>query len=221
MFVRAKFVSPGERETLAVPRSAVLDTGTHKLVYVAKPDGVFEAREIQAGTPVEDVYPVLAGLKTGEQVVTNGNFLIDSQTRLTGGMTGLFGGSKEYSNREKTADDSSKGTATASAEPSTAKLTLSVNPNPAKGGSENMFRVSLADPGGKAIPDAQVTVTLVMPAMPSMQMPEMRNSFAVPFAQGMYMGKGNVPMAGSWNVLVEARRGGQVIATYRTRLGAE
>jgi len=221
MFVRAKFVSPRERETIAVPRSAVLDTGTRKVVYVAKPDGVFEAREIQTGTPVEDLYPVLAGLRTGEQVVTNGNFLIDSQTRLTGGMTGMFGGSKEYSNHEKSAEDSSKSSATASAEPSTVKLTLSVDPNPAKGGSDNMFHVSLTDLGGNAITDAQVTITLVMPAMPSMQMPEMRNSFAVPFAQGMYMGKGNVPMAGSWNVLVEAQRGGQSIATYRTRLSAE
>jgi Cu(I)/Ag(I) efflux system membrane fusion protein len=222
MYVRAKFVSPRDRETLVIPRSAVLDTGTRKLVYVAKPDGVFEAREIQTGNPVEDLYPVLAGLNTGEQVVTNGNFLIDSQTRLTGGMTGLFGGSKEYSNRENTAEDSSKSTAsTESAKPSTAKLTLSVDPSPAKGGSDNIFHVSLADAGGKAITDAQVTVTLVMPAMPSMGMPEMLNSFAVPFTDGMYMGKGNVPMAGSWNVLVEARRGGQLIATYRTRLSAE
>ena len=70
MYVRATFVSPGERETLVVPRSAVLDTGTRKLVYVAKADGVFEAREIQAGTPSEEVYPVIADLKAGEQVVT-------------------------------------------------------------------------------------------------------------------------------------------------------
>jgi hypothetical protein len=54
-----------------------------------------------------------------------------------------------------------------------------------------------------------------------MGMPEMRNSFEVPFMGGMYMGEGNVAMAGSWNVMVEARRGDQVIATYRTRLSAE
>ena len=78
--------------------------------------------------------------------------------------------------------------------------------------------MSLLDADGKAIADAQVTVTLVMPAMPSMNMPEMRNSFQLPFVQGMYMGKGNVGMAGSWNVSVEAKRNGKVIATYRTRL---
>lgn len=63
MFVRTKFVSRGERETLLVPRSAVLDTGTRKLVYVAKADGIFESREVEVGAPSEDAYPVLRGSK--------------------------------------------------------------------------------------------------------------------------------------------------------------
>jgi hypothetical protein len=220
MYIRAKFISPSERETLVVPRSAVLDTGTRKLVYVAKPDGVFEAREIQAGAATEELYPVISGLTAGEQVVTNGNFLIDSQTRLTGGMTGLFGGSKEYGG-QKSPDTSTSSTTDQKPKPSGAKITLMVEPNPPKGAADNMFHVSLVDADGKAIPDAEVTVTLVMPAMPSMSMPEMRNSFKVPFMSGMYMGKGNVGMAGSWNVSIEAKRNGQVIATYRTRFNAE
>lgn len=216
MYIRANFVSPAKRETLVVPRSAVLDTGTRKLVYIAKADGIFEAREIQTGAPSEELYPVLSGLKAGEQVVTNGNFLIDSQTRLSGGMTGLFGGSKEYKSNEKPSAPAS----TSSAQP-TAKISFAVEPNPPKGAADNTFHVSLLDANGKAIADAQVTVTVVMPAMPSMSMPEMRNSFQLPFVQGMYMGKGNVGMAGSWNVSVEAKRNGEVIATYRTRFNAE
>jgi hypothetical protein len=53
-------------------------------------------------------------------------------------------------------------------------------------------------------------------------MPEVRNSFALTWmsAHGMYMGQGNVPMAGPWNVTVEATRRDAVIATYRTRLSA-
>jgi Cu(I)/Ag(I) efflux system membrane fusion protein len=216
MYIRARFVSPGERETLVVPRSAVLDTGTRKLVYVSNGGGVFEAREIQAGAPSEELYPVLAGLKAGEQVVAHGNFLIDSQTRLSGGMSGQFGGSKTYD--EKSAPPAA---AEHKAAQPAATLSLDVVPNPAKGAADNLFHVTLVDAEGKAIPDAQVTVTLVMPAMPSMGMPEMRNSFQLPFMQGMYKGKGNVGMAGSWNVSVEAKRGGQVIATYRTRFNAE
>ena len=216
MYIRAKFISPGEREGIVVPRSAVLDTGTRKLVYVAKADGFFEAREIQTGMPSEERYPVLAGLKPGEEVVINGNFLIDSQTRLTGGMTGLFGGSKEYSNQNAPASNS-----TQNSERTNGKIAFAVEPNPPKGAAENMFHVSVTDANGKAVPDADVTVTFIMPAMPAMGMPEMKHSFKLPYVQGMYMGKGNIATAGSWNVVVEAKRDGQVIATYRTRLNAE
>ncbi len=220
MYIRAKFLSPAERETLVVPRSAVLDTGTRKLVYVAKGEGMFEAREIQAGTPSEELYPVFEGLKAGEQVVTNGNFLIDSQTRLTGGMTGLFGGSKEYGSAKSPAGAPSSEAAQKS-EPAAARMSFAVDSNPPKGAAENMFHVTVVDANGKAIPDAEVTVTFIMPAMPSMGMPEMRNSFQLPFVGGMYKGKGKVETPGSWNVTVEAKRNGQVIATYRTRLNAE
>src|SRR5581483_3629037 len=216
MYIRAKFISAGERDAVVVPRSAVLDTGTRKLVYVAKGNGVFEAREIQTSAPSEERYPVLAGLKVGEEVVTNGNFLIDSQTRLTGGMTGLFGGSKEYTNQNAPVSDRGQ----SSGKPE-AKITFAVEPNPPKGAAENTFHVSVVDENGKEVPDAEVIVTFIMPAMPAMGMPEMRNSFKLSYAQGMYMGKGNVAAAGSWNVLVEAKRNAQVIATYRTRLNAE
>jgi hypothetical protein len=190
-------------------------------VYIAKADGVFEAREIQTGTPSEELYPVLDGVKAGEQVVTNGNFLIDSQTRLTGGMTGLYGGSKEYSSAEKSTAAGTPATPNQKSDKPSAKIACTVEPNPAKGAADNLFHVRLVDSAGKPITDAQVTVTLVMPAMPAMGMPEMRNSFQLPFVQGMYMGKGNVGMAGSWNLSVEARRNGQVIGTYRTLLKAE
>ncbi len=216
MYIRAKFLSPGAREGMVVPRSAVLDTGTRKLVYVAKADGIFEAREIQTGVPSEERYPVLAGLKPGEEVVTNGNFLIDSQTRLTGGMTGLFGGSKEYNNQNTPTSGAPK-----SPQVPGGKISFAVEPNPPKGAAENMFHVSVMDADGKGVPDADVTVTFIMPAMPAMGMPEMKNSFKLPYVQGLYMGKGNIASAGSWNVIVEAKRNGQVIATYRTRLNAE
>ena len=216
MYIRAKFISPGERDGVVVPRSAVLDTGTRKLVYVAEADGIFEAREIQTGPPSEERYPVLAGLKPGEEVVTNGNFLIDSQTRLTGGMTGLFGGSKEYTNQKAPVSGAGQ-----NYEKPSGKITFAVEPNPPKGGTENVFHVNVVDDNGKPVPDAEVTVTFIMPAMPAMGMPEMRNSFKLQYAQGMYMGKSNISTAGSWNVLVEAKRNGQVVATYRTRLNAE
>ena len=44
---------------------------------------------------------------------------------------------------------------------------------------------------------------------------------AVDGRQQMYMGKGQAPMAGTWTVLVEARKNGGVIASFRTHLSAK
>ena len=73
------------------------------------------------------------------------------------------------------------------------------------------------DSSGNAVTDAQVRVTNVMPAMPSMGMPEMRGSTDLQWNGSAYAGTMTVGMAGSWNVVVEARRGNEVLATYRTR----
>ncbi|HVP44340.1 MAG TPA: FixH family protein [Terriglobales bacterium] len=227
MYVRALFTSVGAKEQVVVPRSAVLDTGTRRLVYVATGGGAFEARDVEIGAAAGEVYPVLRGLQPGEKVVTNGNFLIDSQTRLSGGMSGLFGGSKEFQKeagggKQEAGGGRQEAGGGRQAAAQSAKISFTVDPNPPKGAQEASFSVTLTDAAGKPIPDAKVKVTLVMPAMPSMNMPEMRSSFELPWmaAHGMYMGPGNVPMAGPWNVTVEASRDGQAIASYRTRLTA-
>lgn len=215
MFVSATFVSRGAAPSVVVPRSAVLDTGTRKLVYIAKADGVFEAREVKVGAPTEDVFPVMSGVKAGDKVVINGNFMIDSQAQLSSGMTGLFGGSKEFPNGQQAAG-------AANAPASAAKIELHTSGD-LKGGEGNTFQATLIDAAGKPISDAQMTVTLVMPAMPSMNMPEMRNAFALTWSpnQQAYTGKGTVPMSGSWNTTVEAQKGGAVITSARTRLTAK
>ncbi len=73
-----------------VPAEAVLDSGKRQLVFVVKAGGVFEPREVQVGPRVDEQYVILKGLKPGETVVSSGNFLIDSESRLssaTGGMS--------------------------------------------------------------------------------------------------------------------------------------
>ena len=215
MFVRAVF-SLHQENAVVVPRSAVLDTGTRKLVYIAKADGVFEAREIQTGTPNNDLFPVISGLKPGERVVTNGNFLIDSQTRLSGGMTGLFGGSKEFGDHPASAGGSPE---SLQANANTAKLTYRIDPDPLKGAAPAKITVQLLD-AGKPVADAQVKITLVMPAMPSMSMPEMRASAELSWNGKEYSGVIDVPIAGPWNTTLEATRNGHVLASQHVRLTA-
>jgi multidrug efflux pump subunit AcrA (membrane-fusion protein) len=81
MFADVVIAQP-ERQVVVVPDSAVLQTGTRSVVFVVKPDGTFEPREVSVGTKTEQVYEVRSGLAAGEKVVTQANFLIDSESRL-------------------------------------------------------------------------------------------------------------------------------------------
>jgi len=219
MFVRAQLLSRSPQETIVVPRSAVLDTGTRKIVYIASGNGTFEAREVQIGAASDDLFPVSSGLKLGDQVVLAGNFLIDSQTRLSSGMSGLYGGSKEFSGDHRAGGNQTE-PQPQSAAPA---ITYHVAPDPPRGGEDSRWQVTLMDRGGKPVPDAQVSVTVVMPAMPSMSMPEMRNSFDLRWnaTQQQYEGSGRIPMAGSWTVTITATKNGQALATTRGHLIAK
>jgi len=81
MFADVTIQQPA-RKAIVVPDSAVLQTGTRSIVYVAKADGTVEAREVEAGTKEGDLREVRAGLGAGERVVTEANFLVDSESRL-------------------------------------------------------------------------------------------------------------------------------------------
>jgi len=222
MFVNATFVSRAAQASVVVPRSAVLDTGTRKIVYVALPNGVFEAREVAVGAPSEDLFPVTSGLKAGERVVLNGNFLIDSQAHLSSGMSGLYGGSKEFSATPQ-APGSGTSSATGTTQPAPGKIELHFDPDPMKAGEDNNFQVKVTDSNGKPVTDANVTLTLIMPAMPSMGMPEMKSAIPLSWVadRALYVGKGQPGMAGSWTVIVEAHRNNNVIATLHTHMAAK
>ncbi len=69
---------------LAVPESAVIDTGIRQIVYVDKGEGYFEPREVMLGVKAEGMVEVLRGIKAGEKVASSGNFLIDSEAQLKG-----------------------------------------------------------------------------------------------------------------------------------------
>ncbi|MCY2955369.1 MAG: efflux RND transporter periplasmic adaptor subunit [Planctomycetota bacterium] len=76
-------------EVLAVPRSAVIDTGRDQIVFVESKDmqGVFDMRPVNLGPLAGDYYPVAAGLSEGDKVVTVGAFLLDAENRLNPTLT--------------------------------------------------------------------------------------------------------------------------------------
>ncbi len=77
---------------LAVPESAVIDTGSRQFVYrEAEPD-VYDQLEVQLGPRSGAFYPVMGGLRPGDRVATTGSFLIDAETRLTAGAASTYFG---------------------------------------------------------------------------------------------------------------------------------
>lgn len=77
--------SPNQKATLLVPKSAVLWTGKRSVVYLKLPNQTvpsFEYRNIEIGEAIGDSYKVISGLESGDEVVTNGAFVIDASAQL-------------------------------------------------------------------------------------------------------------------------------------------
>jgi membrane fusion protein, copper/silver efflux system len=81
MFVDLEFSAPAP-PGLSVPEDAVLDSGLQKIVYVETSDGVFQPSPVQTGTAYGSRITIVRGLKAGDRVVTSGNFLLDSESRM-------------------------------------------------------------------------------------------------------------------------------------------
>lgn len=77
---------------LVVPEEAVIDTGIRKIVFVDEGEGYFDPREVVLGVKSENYFEVRSGLKDGEKVVTSGNFLIDSESKLKAAIAAIAGG---------------------------------------------------------------------------------------------------------------------------------
>lgn len=71
-------------QRLAIPETAVLDTGTRQVVFVDSGNGGFVARQVKTGYRAEGMVEILKGLQPGEKVASSAVFLIDSEAKLKG-----------------------------------------------------------------------------------------------------------------------------------------
>lgn len=87
---------------------------------------------------------------------------------------------------------------------------------------DNKVEAVVKQTDGKPVTDADVSVTFRMPAMPSMNMPEMHSTAALVHERdGRYVGTGQLEMAGSWNVTVTVSRDGAQLGSRRFSLIAK
>ncbi len=91
MYAQVDFSVGARGSVLTVPDSAVIDTGTRRLVLVQLAEGRFEPREVELGGRGENFVEVVKGVREGEQVVVAANFLIDAESNLKAAIGGMGG----------------------------------------------------------------------------------------------------------------------------------
>lgn len=172
---------------LSIPNEAVIEEGERQIVYVQRPAGDYVSREIKAGMQGELHSQVLSGLQAGEQVVTFGSFFIDAEYKL-----------KASSVPAATANNSMI-------------IEYRGLPDPPREG-DNAVEIAVKQANGIPLTDGVVTVTYSMAAMPSMNMPEMRDAFTLTHqGDGKYSGDVRLSMAGTWQVSVAVAQAGKTV----------
>jgi Cu(I)/Ag(I) efflux system membrane fusion protein len=89
MYASVEFAVGARDKVLAVPLSAVIDSGTRQIVMVQKSAGRFESRKVKLGARSDDYVEVREGVTEAELVVVVANFLIDAESNLKAALGSL------------------------------------------------------------------------------------------------------------------------------------
>ena len=89
MYAEAEIDTGSGQQVVAVPDSAVIDSGDRQVVIVDKGEGRFEPRKVQLGRRGAGYVEIRDGVSEGDAVVTSANFLIDAESNLKAALKGL------------------------------------------------------------------------------------------------------------------------------------
>ncbi|MCO6414500.1 MAG: efflux RND transporter periplasmic adaptor subunit [Thiogranum sp.] len=132
MYADVRVFAGPEHDVLSVPREALIRTGESERVIIALGDGKFSAREVVAGIESGDWVEIISGIKEGDNVVTSGQFLIDSEASLKASFNRM--GSDDIQGESDTTQTPFTGTGTVNEIfPDARKLNLSHKPIEALG----------------------------------------------------------------------------------------
>jgi len=207
MFVNINFKSSLGR-SLVVPASAVLQTGLRQYVFLSKPNGLIEPKEVVLGPQSGGDIVILHGLDDHQPIVTSASFLIDSESQLQSASGASMQSMQAAVPTQQTAPVPS------------ANIEFVTHPDPPQMGS-NQLRVHLAN-NGAPVSGAEVSVNFFMPAMPQMGMAAMSaNAKLSETSPGLYTGAADLSMGGTWAATITAKLHGQLIATKKLSVNAK
>jgi Cu(I)/Ag(I) efflux system membrane fusion protein len=87
MYANVRIYGGLKENVIVIPIEALIRTGREERVLIARGEGRFEARQVKAGIESGGWIEIVSGLKPGEEVVTSGQFLIDSEASMKASMT--------------------------------------------------------------------------------------------------------------------------------------
>jgi len=212
---------------LVVPSTAVLDTGRRQVVFLDGGNGRLVPRDIKIGNRFDETVEVTNGLVEGDRVVTSGNFLVDSESKLQAaesmmGMMGAIGMGDWKMESAKPMDMGGEGGEPAAPSPSAQAPPAEVAPEKRVGDflvsvvpasepttkGETPIRVHVRDAGGQPVAGARVSFTYTMD-MPGMSIEQSQTK---DLGNGLYEGAARFSMGGPWGLVVQIEQPGKAAA---------
>ena len=89
MYADVEIETGAPKPVVAVPNSAVIDTGDRQLVFIDKGEGQFEPKDVKLGVRGEDQTEVTKGIAAGDRVVVAANFLLDAESNLNSALSAM------------------------------------------------------------------------------------------------------------------------------------
>ena len=87
MYANVKIFGGAKENTIVIPLEGLIRTGREERVIISLGEGRFEARQVMAGIESGNYVEILQGVTAGEQIVTSGQYLIDSEASMRGSIT--------------------------------------------------------------------------------------------------------------------------------------
>ncbi|MGE0605060.1 MAG: efflux RND transporter periplasmic adaptor subunit [Xanthobacteraceae bacterium] len=89
LFAEIAFENDGSDAVVAIPETAVIDSGRRRVAFVTRGEGLFEPRELEIGARGDGFVEIRKGVDEGEDVVVRGTFLVDAESNLKAALAGF------------------------------------------------------------------------------------------------------------------------------------